>query len=138
GLNLELGECVYRRQQTDFSIRQVIVIDTIENEIVLPFAAAIDMNIATARGRILALRQWHHAGGQCAELDEAASIQRQVIDFLAVDNLSQRGAVGFDQRGRARDFDGLTDIADRHVEVDASNLVNLNGYASAGFGSESR
>src|SRR6185369_6871080 len=83
-------------------------------------------------------RQGDDTGGQCAELDKTASIQRQIVDFLTVHDLSERGAVGFDQWGRARDFDGLADIADRHVKVDAGNLVDLNGYASAGFGSESR
>ena len=88
GLDFELGQRIDGRQQADFAVCQVVVVDAVENEVVSPETAAVDVGVARHGKPVFS--PWEsgdHTGRQEVQPQEAASIQRKVVDFVAVDDL---------------------------------------------------
>src|SRR4030095_1417306 len=66
------------------------------------------------------------AGAQKQQLQEIASVQRQLRDLPLGDDLSHRGGLGV-ERHRARfHLDDCADVADRQIEVGADDLVDVD------------
>src|SRR5205807_6230010 len=60
-----------------------------------------DDNVGAARGGVAD----NHAGGKQGEVDELASVDREVLDLLLTDHGIGRGFRRLNQRGVGRDFD---------------------------------
>src|SRR6185503_9622523 len=77
------------------------------------------------------------ARAQRGELDEIATVERQVADRTFLDHLTERGCLGLEQRCRGRDGDFRGRGADFETKIDIKALLDADLDACAGGGAES-
>ena len=115
---------VGRRRIEAGRLRVVGEVGAVQREVVLPARRAVhDHRRAAARaGHLLGRRHVGDAGQGARQLDDVASVERQLLHAPVVDQTRHRRASGFDQRGRAGDDDRFLKLPQIHPEVHAQVL----------------
>ena len=66
------------------------------------------------------------AGGEGGELEDVASVEREIVDLLLVDDLADGGFGSLELRGECGDFDDFVGSADAEGEGDVGGLADLD------------
>ena len=75
-----------------------VIVDAVQHEVIELCSHAVCDKRAACSGAIARLRL-HDAHGKFGELEEIATVEREVIDGLGGDHLSHGGAFAFEQGG---------------------------------------
>ena len=143
GLHLEFLQGVDGRQERIGVEVDVGVGDAVEGVVVELAAHAGNREVLrtalsalTAHGGSAIREGGIDVGAQSHELQEIASIERQLDDALIVDYRADRGVLRGKQRSAARHLDGFGHGADPELKIDAGHLLNLQLHAAPELGLE--
>ena len=116
----------------------VVIVETIEQEVVLDVLGTDDVHTPAARGEVGTLRHIGHTGNGKTKRAKVAPVERKVDDLFFHDDLANRTIGGVDERDVGFDGDGFADAGDLELEIDAADLVDeerdtgLAGFGEAG------
>ena len=129
-----LGDGVEVGVYNDNAEDRILVVGSVEFEVGAGEVLAIDLDLSAAlgifRGSVVEARQFLRTRREQLEAGEVAIEYRKIFNVLLAKLDGDVGAVGFELRNFAGDFDGLRNRADLQRGVDVHRRVSA--YRNAG------
>ena len=128
GNKVELSDRVRRGRVASKIFGCLVVVDTVQQEIVGLFTVAIDVGTTALFGKVCAgvhaLRiDRDGAWGKKRQLDKVTSSERKIVVGFGVDDGADLRVLGLQNGRGAGDLDGLSHLADFHCDVDPRGLI---------------
>ena len=147
-LNLKLADRFHGWAENDGEREALIVVDAVKQEVVGTFAIAVGEDFAagtevvgagtTHDGAFRSEADAGDAGSKGGELDEVATVEREVSYRAGLDHLADGGGVFFEEGSGRGDLNSFGNLADFQLQINTGGLVHFEAYVVLDGGFETR